>query len=286
MIIIITYIFFHFKGDVPTNKRNVEVQIMNRFIRDNHVINLKVPEGVEEYVLIKEGLADLVHNQIDRGTLNEIQLIDIAQRAFWASRNFDPQNQACWTDERNVVFPRNLIAFTMAEQLHGHLKNMYFHLYPEVMENENFVVPRSAWRTNEVFRDGKDIFAGKESRSFKSSFILACWSQIDGTIASFDAMPTKPTPGQIIYFLKHTVFLGNNSKTHIIAYVSWFLDNEELKDFYGSPVEVWHHTLRRPFGAASFIPLRRIASKFVNVKKCMNGHNVIVVLPRKKCIGY
>lgn len=65
-------------------------------------------------------------------------------------------------------------------------------------------------------------------------------------------MPTKQTPGQIKYFLKHTIFIGNEAKTHVIAFVSWFLEHPVLKDYYGKPVEVWHHTSRQSTGSASF----------------------------------
>ena len=50
-------------------------------------------------------------------------------------------------------------------------------------------------------------------------------------------MPTKQTPGQIKYFLKHTIFIGNEAKTHVIAFVSWFLEHPVLKTITGSQLK-------------------------------------------------
>lgn len=271
-------------GDVPTNNRTVEIQMMNRFLRDSHLVNISFPEGIDDHESIKKCYENLFDEKVERGTLNELKLVDVAQTAFLASRKFDPVDKPCWIGVRNLVFPRSFESHILTKDLHQHLKNFYRYLYPN--EYEDFVIPYSAWKTNEMYRDGKDMFAGENSRSYKSSFIMAHWSEKDGTIASFNSMPTKPTPGQIKYFLKHTIFIGNESKTHVIAFVSWFLEHSDLQNYYGKPVEVWHHTLRQSTGSASFIPVKRIASKFVHVRTEINGQNVIVVLPRKKCIGY
>lgn len=234
---------------------------------------------------IKECYDNLFDDTVERGTLNEVRIIDVAQRSFWASRRFSIQNKSCWIDDENLVFPRNFATEILSRSHHEYLKEMYRYLYPD--DFENLTIPGSAWKTNEMFRDGKDMFAGQFSRSHKSSYVLAHWSDGDGEIAHFNDMPLKPTPGQIIYFLKHTVFLGNEAKTHILAFVSWFLEFEEMKEYYGAPVEVWHHTLRCPTGPASFIPVRRISSKFVHVKdRTGGGVNVVIVLPRKRTIGF
>ena len=266
-------------GDIPTNNRNVELQLMNRFTRDNYILNLPIPEVEEDFYNLRDCCTQLFEQRVNRGTLNDLNIIDISERSFWGSRNFDVRNKECWTDMIDVVFPRKFTILNFSDLELNHLAGFYRHLYPEKF-NELTISP-SAWKTTEVFRDGKDIFAGSSSRSFKSSYVQAFWSTENGDIASFNQMPLKPTPGQVQYILKHTVFYKENPLIHTLAYVSWFLEFES-KEYYGKPVEVWHRTLCCPRGPASFIPIRRLHSKFVNVQSTMNGHNVMIVLPRSR----
>ena len=85
---------------------------------------------------------------------------------------------------------------------------------------------------------------------------MAFWPSQDGTIQSFDKMYINPIPGQIMYFIKHSVFNNDEPYTHVLAYVEWYKEApEEIRNYYGKPVDVWYSALKVPNGAASFIQL-------------------------------
>lgn len=109
-------------GDVPTNNRTVEIQMMNRFLRDSHLVNISFPEGIDDHESIKKCYENLFDEKVERGTLNELKLVDVAQTAFLASRKFDPVDKPCWIGVRNLVFPRSFESHILTKDLHQHLK--------------------------------------------------------------------------------------------------------------------------------------------------------------------
>ena len=68
----------------------------------------------------------------------------------------------------------------------------------------------------------------------------------------------------------------------LLAKVNWYMTAPHLRNHYGKPVEVYRGDIYERPGAATFIPLKRIKSKFVPVFESLHNISVVVVLVRDR----
>ena len=67
---------------------------------------------------------------------------------------------------------------------------------------------------------------------------------------------------KIVAMLLQTItYRVTPSQQHVCALVDWYVEDED-KDKYGKPVEVWRKTFL-PGGPSRYLPVARIFSKFV-----------------------
>lgn len=157
------------------------------------------------------------------------------------------------------------------------LHKMYSFLYG----NENFQLCTSVKLGNELYMNGS-VLGSKNSRSIRSSFILAFWSIGNGQL-SHTCSDLSPHPGQIVNFLEHSIIMNGTVKSHILAKVTWFKGlDDSIRYYFGKPVEVWYRRQYEQEGPSMFIPVHRIKSKFVYATDILMGKDVIVVCPRER----
>ena len=88
-------------------------------------------------------------------------------------------------------------------------------------------------------------------------------------------------PGRIKYFLKHLVFIGEKCYGHWFANVEWFYPvTDDLKYKFRKPTEIWNNSLSEQFGAASFMSVFCILSKFVYAPFEYRSKKLMVIIPR------
>lgn len=97
--------------------------------------------------------------------------------------------------------------------------NRPYKMYSFLYGNENFQLCTSVKLGNELYMNGS-VLGSKNSRSIRSSFILAFWSIGNGQL-SHTCSDLSPHPGQIVNFLEHSIIM-NGVKSHILARVTWF----------------------------------------------------------------
>ena len=103
---------------------------------------------------------------------------------------------------------------------------------------------------------GPEKFGSKqECRSLKSARVVASWTDDNGFINPCSGL----RPGRVDCFVQHTLNTGCQSQQHVFALVDWYVEDES-KDKYGKPVEVWRKTFL-PGGPSRFLPVARIFSK-------------------------
>ena len=78
-------------------------------------------------------------------------------------------------------------------------------------------------------------------------------------------------------YIQHTLKMGSERWQHVFALVNWYSEDEN-KDKYGKPVEVWKTTIL-PGGPSRFLPVARIFSNFV-VASSFEGKIVLVPINR------
>lgn len=159
------------------------------------------------------------------------------------------------------------------------IERTYKYLYP-LLDFSNVMIPASSYKTSEISITG-NVFGSKKSRNNRSSYIHAYWASSGGEIKNYNDMGLTPRPGVIQHFLKHTILNCGKAYEHWFAFCEWFLPlPEEVKNFYGKPVELWQQYLFEQMGPASFIPVSRILAKCVHANVRHNNLDVVVLIPR------
>ena len=113
-----------------------------------------------------------------------------------------------------------------------------------------------------------------ETRSVRSSRILASWHSKDGSI---NVETFSLTPGIVRYFFKHVVNLEELSVDHIFACVRWCKEDENINEI-GKPVQVWSAEYDKG-GPSCFIPVQIIHSRHALAKLQPHDNNRIATLP-------
>lgn len=162
---IYSFLQFFFKryngllGSVPTNKKNIEVQLMRRFDRDLHVLNLPYLDELREFIMLFKSLFPSKEN---RGTLSDCFSENNSVVSSW--------NLSSWkTDVSNGIKWYKIDAIQLKREIeYKSLSEMYSFLYP----NNDIFVNRTCWKTSEVnYRN--ETYGSGISRSKRSSYVMA-----------------------------------------------------------------------------------------------------------------
>lgn len=263
-------------GNYPTNRRMIEIQMMKRFFRETSLLATSLPN---ESSMLRDCYERLSSNT-QRGTLGQIEVANKMIPFVRMSSKFTDYSAIEWTDIRSIEFSNALRKYTLSSNEYTHLVSFYKNIYASIDTIEVDNISRSCYKTKQVYNLG-DIYGCKNSRSERSSYILAYWCDEGGQIKPFSAMYNIPRPGRINYFIKHVIYINQVPHEHVLANVEWFLPlPDEQCHYFGKPVQLWCATTFENPGPASFIPVQRIKTKFVHISERMFGREVLVVLPR------
>ena len=147
---------------------------------------------------------------------------------------------------------------------------------------ENTVLS-SCCHTSDTVDVSNCTFGSMKSRNHKSAFFFAFWPLQNGRIASLNEMELSPRPGVIQYFVKHSIIIESISYSHWFAFCKWFLSvDNETRNMFGKPLEVWHKDLFINSGSSAFIPVQRIFSEAVYADFVHNFNHLRVFVPRRR----
>uniref|UniRef100_A0A7M6DRQ1 Uncharacterized protein n=1 Tax=Clytia hemisphaerica TaxID=252671 RepID=A0A7M6DRQ1_9CNID len=174
---------------MPTNKKDIEIQLMRRFERDLQAQNIPFPEIFKEEFL---PLFGGIQNSVQRGSLGMIG--SDVQTLLMSSKKTNYSGPLPWSDLSNIQLKRNPTIYQLTPREIECLESMYKSLYPE----ENINVP-SASKSLEVVCNGV-LYGSVTSRSIRASNVTAYWRGVDGNIQSFAIMYHSARPGKILFF--------------------------------------------------------------------------------------
>lgn len=144
---------------------------------------------------------------------------------------------------------------------------------------ENINVPGSYKQYSELSYLGERYGSSTSSRKHDYN-ILASWTDLDGKID----MRRDITPGRIHFFIKFFLTSSNDSGQHetmeiILAFVEWLKPHSLRRHFGTESVSVWTNpeVCSVGFGPASFLPVRRIAGRFMDSTMKIHNENVYVI---------
>ena len=264
-------------GRTPNNNRSLQIEktMITRFVEQTEysqaLPQLQLSELDQFFPTTEVGSLSetnisseiyVQHLQLSKGTnISELNLSSVDSFAMPLGQMYEhalqPHEVECLTAMYNAVFTENDIVFSVS--------------------------PLCS-RFNRV-KICEKICSSQMSRSDRASYICAYWISNDNS--SID--PQGPCrPGHIKYFLKHKVMLQKNSEslhiTFLLAFVQWYQQHPE-KNYLLSPVTLWFPDFV-PICSASFLPVRRIACRCMQVETFMhfperpyNSGKTVVITP-------
>ena len=126
-------------------------------------------------------------------------------------------------------------------------------------------------------------YGSLDSRSERSSYVIAFWVGIDGSI---DPATVDVRPAIVHYYFKQNIVIHGELKSIVMAHVSWFQKHRDRHKHENGITEIWCKDVFEPFGPASFLPMQRIQCKIVGTVQAWKRENVLFVLPLEKKIYF
>ena len=256
-------------GSIPNNNRSVELQFMNRFLRDSVLSSIPPPE---EFKKEFTSVFSTAHQNVG-AVLDTINPSTQPQAAVGINNQ-----QKNWTidcSQMHISLPSCCSrALFNASEIVG-LTELYSRLHS---------TPPSSIQINAAFLkyssaslNGK-LFGSHKSRSSSSSIVLASWDPelfgISGPATSQDIN----RPLRINYFAKHNIVINGHVFSHLLMSASWFKYHPK-KDIYGKPVSVWECDIYETPACYSIIPVQLIRYRTVTLIDKLDGASALFVCP-------
>ena len=244
-------------GNFPTNQKSIEVQLMQRFLRDNIITSMELPDEYGE----KLG-AFLSRTGNTSGSLN-VTMSDAPAIPHLLDYATLPINEVLdWECDLKIFklqLPKQKCIFT--EDEYHELLNVYKVLYPNLTtELEEKQLARSFWKYNGCKFSGEYLGSTTASTTERSSLALAAWAGRGGEI---DISACK-CPCQVEFYILHYLVLNEVPKPHVFVEVKWLQRlPDDFSCSYGKPVEPGSTSSFDMGGPSSYMPVQRIFCKFV-----------------------
>lgn len=259
-------------GSYSVNNRDMEIQVMRKFIREMAVFDINMPDKYGEKFL--PILKSVSASGSDRGTLKETYVSGEYDMITMSSPTFNFNDATDWSIQNmQIQIPvKTRASLTQFEQ--NNLEGMYRYLYGQ---DANIEICPTFFKSKEIYYLAS-IWGSATGRSHRSSFIVAHWP----LNASQPAVSIETRFGKVDYYLQHYILENNVQKMHCIARVKWFKPHtEDLQNYYGKPVVVCKN-MANPDGSMSYIPIQRVKAKCVMTVDKIRSKACVVLVPRDK----
>ncbi|XP_031557633.1 uncharacterized protein LOC116294219 [Actinia tenebrosa] len=244
-------------GATPMNGRSIEVQLMRKLIVGRFVWNTTMPCEFQETFL---PFFKQIHSD-DNSGFSAINAMYFSECA--SCHNHKNVN---WNDLTLVSLPKSYQYMTLDADDLGLLLCCYKQLLANA-DNLTIDSLSSIARKYAYAYLGSEKFGSKkDSKSLRSSRVIASWANDDGTINT----SSLARPGQVKFYILHSLTIDGNTRQFALACISWYKKDEEAK-IYGKPTQVWRCKEIDPPGPAVFMPAQRIFSTFASCTINRNG---------------
>lgn len=236
-------------GNVPNNNRSIEAQMMNRFVTDNTLMSMPLPDTFTE-----------LRQHIPQGNKVVGSLLEGSDHQNFSSSQ--------------VVLPKCFTrGFFVSEEVEE-LKKIYSKLHPD----SNIEVYSSFKKYLSIIMHGKQLGSYK-SRSSHSSIVMVNCSNV--FINPGVLLANELRPARINYFASVSIKINSEDQPTVIASVSWF-QQHPLKNSCGKPLTVWESNTFET-NICTLIPIQFIGSRTVSIIDTVGYSNGLIVCP---CIDF
>ena len=239
-------------GSYQTNNKQIEPQIMSKFISERTVRNIPVPIEYKPFLeLLPNAEKGTLHNATCSGE-------GVMRLAKLSSPNLPSTLDFSISEEEKLIGPYS--ESVLSSDLHQQICIVYQQLYSGMKLH---FVPRTYMHSRRAALGGELLVA--ESFNKKHSVIASYWPGFGESIDQLD--PAMKRIGTITFFLKHTVTLERESngeslrveKNHIFCRVKWHQYHSQPLHFGSSAIACTRQT--EVESACCYLPLKRVANR-------------------------
>ena len=240
----------------PTNNKEVEVQLMQRFISDNNSFAFSQPTIFET-----EFAPVTIHTTVSRLTGSALQTIQ-------PSVNHD-----------SLELPKSYRRIILDE----HDMTAIAKVLENLLSQTDIQVNSIACKYSSLSVGGRTYSAIRHN----TCIALVTWDTelfgdmpCDGSVSGSNyARPVLINHFvKVSYCVDTTTREESNMHTHMFARVSWFC-HHPAKHYLGQPAEIWCNNIFEAFGVHSYIPVSSIITHCIHCNMKVNDDNVLVIVP-------
>ena len=239
-------------GNIHTNCRNIEVQIMRNIVKGNKLTTMSY--DVQDDVKCKYPL-------LNDSTESCVKFDEVLSEVPLGPQSYCEQQ---WSDLSNVVVPKTKHVDGLDSVEKDQLEKAYQAMYIAKKVELPVVKQVKVFKNVQVGSEKYGSMAYGNGK--RHGRVMASWTNDNGEI-DFDA---DIRPCHIKRFVGHNVCIVEDGKRvfreHVFAEVEWLKRHVDPGRVPPS-VTVWDHKMRGGIGASSYLPVQRIHSKFAWVEK-------------------
>ena len=252
-------------GSVPTNNKNIEIQLMQHFLQNEALCNLdhQIPgRKTAQFLKLK--------NSIIKNPEATNPLCQTHNSVYGKVPGSSPRQ---WSNLGAVQLPSTHYNTSLDSDEAEHLKSVYSTLYP----NSTIAVPLCYRRYSHINISNQQFGTRSCERVGEFCAIVASWAAACGEVDTTLSNGIGLRAGRVRYFIKHCVQLDDHIVPHVFACVHWYISADHHE--YRSPLSVWYSNHYVPQGPASYIPVQRIMGKFASMKIRDQAQSLQVIMP-------
>ena len=181
-------------------------------------------------------------------------------------------NCSVWTDLSMIKFPSRyrLCCFNSDEIIQ--LQSTYSKLYPSLNLRSGYV--NTTYKKYSFLCVGEErLSSGMESRLYKHARVMASWVGNEGEISL-----GITRPGRVKFYFEHSFEIDDKQYRHCFACVQWFKEYPNDTPFR-NPLSVFYAKVFKHPGAATFIPVQRLQSRFIAINDKHKNVDTVIVCP-------
>ena len=230
-------------GAYHTNNKNIEEQIMLKFLRHQKIKRISSREKmfIEEYDLLDFDTKGSVHETEDN--INHTDVMTMMQLSSVANLT-SVSYEFLQISYIKPLPPMREKVFSSVEA--DELKQIYRQLYPS--QTLSFF--------SLLYMHHKKVLLGNELLK-SGEVVMAYWPGIGNSLSDIDYSTCRV--GIVNYFLNHTIKLDNNEKnrSHLFCYITW-KQRHPMSNWFGKSAIV-SSTLNEIKNGCCYMPIQRMA---------------------------
>lgn len=237
-------------GNQPTNNREIEPQLFQRFLRDRFSNRFEFPsEFKEDFSQFDMQPERLVGSLLD--TVSDYTEFELPSKS--ARGVFDT------------------------------IDIMYLdQLYKKIFPSDSCAAANTIFRKYSTLKLKGKMYGSSGKSTQKPYIALALWDEsLFGTpltqLPDNESATANERPVNIHYYLKAT-FSNTNDKSLVLAYVSWPYPHPD-RNKIGKPAQLWCSNMNESFGVHSFLPLKCIICRCAHGLKKIQDEELLIVVP-------